>query len=201
MPAPVGAAGQAVTPHRYGPMPHHLDQRIHGGDTKRDRMLSLCRSHHVMVHEGRWRIDVNEHTGEVDITRPDGTPYELGHTQAWTGPTTRRAGWASRVRQMCQHGEDERSREDGFAGQIPLGGILSGGMEGDTPRDDRRDDDHDHRSSRGAELNAGRGQHGPTRRAEGSQEQRTARRPGPEDGLRHRATTSTTEHTDVPSPM
>jgi hypothetical protein len=71
---------------------HHLRMWIHGGRTAVQTMILLCRAHHVMVHEGKWRIAFNEHTGEVTITRPDGRSYELGRTQTWTSPTTKRVG-------------------------------------------------------------------------------------------------------------
>jgi hypothetical protein len=63
-----------------------------GGKTTVERMISLCRWHHVTVHEGHWRITLDTHTGEVRVFRPDGRPYELGPTQAWTAATSRRSG-------------------------------------------------------------------------------------------------------------
>ena len=54
-----------------------------------DRLLSLCRYHHVKVHEGHWTVDFDSATGEVRVTRPDGRPYELGPSQPFTTPTTR----------------------------------------------------------------------------------------------------------------
>jgi hypothetical protein len=52
-----------------------------GGETNVDELISVCRYHHVLVHEGRWTIDLDRSTGEVFVTRPDGTPYELGPSQ------------------------------------------------------------------------------------------------------------------------
>lgn len=69
---------------------HHLDPWADHGQTKIERLLLLCRHHHMLVHEGRWRIDLDPHTGEVNITRPEGTPYVIPHTRStsWIGPTT-----------------------------------------------------------------------------------------------------------------
>ena len=66
---------------------HHLDAWARGGLTNIDRLLSLCRYHHVKVHEGHWTIDFNAATGQVWVTRPDGTPYELGPSQPFTTAT------------------------------------------------------------------------------------------------------------------
>jgi len=68
---------------------HHLDAWAKGGLTNVDRLLSLCRYHHVKVHEGHWTVDFDSATGDVWVTRPDGTPYELGPSQPFTTPTTR----------------------------------------------------------------------------------------------------------------
>jgi hypothetical protein len=69
---------------------HHLDPWADHGQTKVERLLLLCRHHHLLVHEGRWRIDLDPHTGEVHITRPEGIPYHIPHTRStsWNGPTT-----------------------------------------------------------------------------------------------------------------
>jgi hypothetical protein len=69
---------------------HHLLDWYYGGETNIDNLLSLCRYHHARVHEGHWRIVLDHATGEVRVFRPDGTPYELGPSQPWTSPNTRR---------------------------------------------------------------------------------------------------------------
>ena len=68
------------------------------GDTNINNMLLLCR-HHARVHEGHWQIRLDPHTGQVHVTRPDGTPYELQPSQPWLTPTTQRGdppprGWS-----------------------------------------------------------------------------------------------------------
>ncbi len=35
---------------------HHLDHWVLGGKTNVDRMVLLCRRHHMLVHEGGWRL-------------------------------------------------------------------------------------------------------------------------------------------------
>ena len=41
----------------------------------------------MRVHEDGWTAHLDPTTGQVTITRPDGTPYELGPSHPWH-PTT-----------------------------------------------------------------------------------------------------------------
>jgi len=66
---------------------HHLRHWHGGGVTRVEDMLLTCRYHHMLVHEGRWRIHLDPATGQVSVTRPDGTPHDLGPTRPWTTPT------------------------------------------------------------------------------------------------------------------
>ena len=66
---------------------HHLIAWFLGGRTDIDKLVSLCRWHHVKVHEGHWSIHLDPTTGEVTVTRPDGTPYELGPSLPHATPT------------------------------------------------------------------------------------------------------------------
>ncbi len=68
---------------------HHEIPWYAGGSTTVDQLISLCRYHHGLVHEGRWRLRHDHATGEVHVTRPDGTPYEFGPSQPWTTPSRR----------------------------------------------------------------------------------------------------------------
>ena len=70
---------------------HHRQAWYDGGPTDIDNLLSLCRFHHVMVHEGRWTLTWDHTTGAVYAYRPDGTPYELGPSLPHTSPTRQRA--------------------------------------------------------------------------------------------------------------
>ncbi len=74
---------------------HHLIAWYLGGETNIDNLLLLCRYHHARVHEGQWRIVLDQGTGEVTVIRPDGRPYELGPSIPWTGPNSRPVGRAN----------------------------------------------------------------------------------------------------------
>ena len=67
---------------------HHVYQWLHGGVTRIEDLLLLCRYHHVCVHEGRWALHLDPATGQVGVTRPDGTPHDLGPSRPWTTPPT-----------------------------------------------------------------------------------------------------------------
>ena len=60
---------------------HHLIPWYQHGVTRVEDLALLCRYHHCRVHEGRWKLRLDRTTGEIHITRPDGTPYELGPSQ------------------------------------------------------------------------------------------------------------------------
>jgi len=66
---------------------HHDVPWYLGGTTDVKHLISLCRWHHGLVHEGRWKLTLDHATGEVSVIRPDGTPYELGPSQPWTTPS------------------------------------------------------------------------------------------------------------------
>ena len=70
---------------------HHWKAWYDGGQTNIDNLLSLCRWHHVIVHEGRWTLAWDHTTGAVYAYRPDGTPYELGPSLPHISPTRRRS--------------------------------------------------------------------------------------------------------------
>jgi hypothetical protein len=69
---------------------HHRIAWYDGGETNIDNLLSLCRWHHVLVHEGLWTLAWDHTTGAVYAFRPDGTPYELGPSLPHISPTRRR---------------------------------------------------------------------------------------------------------------
>jgi len=64
---------------------HHEIPWANGGPTTIEHLVNLCRYHHVLAHEGEWRISLDHTSGDVSIRRPDGRPYELGPSQPWTG--------------------------------------------------------------------------------------------------------------------
>jgi hypothetical protein len=67
---------------------HHLMPWAIYRRTTVDESLALCRFHHVRVHECGWTLDFDATTGQVSVTRPDGSPYELGPSQPWTTTAT-----------------------------------------------------------------------------------------------------------------
>jgi hypothetical protein len=69
---------------------HHLHHWHDGGATRVEDLLLTCRYHHVLLHEGGWRIHLDPATGQVSVTRPDGSDHDLGPSTPWTTPTTRR---------------------------------------------------------------------------------------------------------------
>jgi hypothetical protein len=69
---------------------HHLDHWARGGITATETMILLCRRHHRAVHEGGWTIRFDPATGEVRVWRPDGSPYEIGPSQPYISPNTKR---------------------------------------------------------------------------------------------------------------
>jgi Domain of unknown function DUF222. len=66
---------------------HHLTPWWQGGVTAVEQLISLCRYHHGLVHEGQWILRMDHATGEVRVWRPNGRPYELGPSRPWTGPS------------------------------------------------------------------------------------------------------------------
>lgn len=66
---------------------HHLTPWWQGGVTAVEQLISLCRYHHSLVHEGRWTLRLHHTTGEVEVRRPGGRPYELGPSRPWTSPS------------------------------------------------------------------------------------------------------------------
>jgi len=44
-------------------------------DAAVEHLISLCRYHHGLLHEGHWTLAMDRATGEVSARRPDGSPY------------------------------------------------------------------------------------------------------------------------------
>jgi hypothetical protein len=81
------AGGQGATCPPTGPTVITTCPGTSRGTTDVKHLISLCRWHHGLVHEGRWKLTLDHATGEVSVIRPDGTPYELGPSQPWTMPS------------------------------------------------------------------------------------------------------------------
>jgi hypothetical protein len=55
---------------------HHLEHWADGGATRLDNLVLLCRRHHRLVHEHRWRA-ITSGSGELVFSRPDGRVLEV----------------------------------------------------------------------------------------------------------------------------
>ena len=54
---------------------HHLRQWERGGSTDLDNLLPICTYHHHRAHEGRWRLQLDPSTRQLDVWLPDGTHH------------------------------------------------------------------------------------------------------------------------------
>ena len=65
---------------------HHVRHWAHGGATRLDNLIHLCRRHHRAVHEGGLRVTFDDATGAVRFTQADGRPLpEVPESPRWTG--------------------------------------------------------------------------------------------------------------------
>ncbi|MGE5830173.1 MAG: DUF222 domain-containing protein, partial [Micromonosporaceae bacterium] len=64
---------------------HHLTAWADHGPTRLTNLALLCARHHTLVHEGRWRIQLDPTTAEISAYRPGGTRHDL--TSQPRGPT------------------------------------------------------------------------------------------------------------------
>jgi hypothetical protein len=55
---------------------HHIEHWADGGETKLSNLVTLCRLHHRLVHEGQIRIEIPSEGG-WRFVRPDGRHYEV----------------------------------------------------------------------------------------------------------------------------
>ena len=62
---------------------HHLDEWIHNRSTDLKRLLQLCKRHHHLIHEGSWRIDMDN---QRNLDRPPTRRFGLPH-RPHDGPT------------------------------------------------------------------------------------------------------------------
>ena len=64
---------------------HHVRHWAHGGATRLDNLVQLCRRHHRAVHEGGLQVTLDD-AGAVRFTRADGRPLpEVPEPPRWTG--------------------------------------------------------------------------------------------------------------------
>ena len=65
---------------------HHIRHWAHGGATRLDNLVQLCRRHHRAVHEGGLQVTFDDATGAARFTRADGRPLpEVPAAPRWTG--------------------------------------------------------------------------------------------------------------------
>jgi hypothetical protein len=51
---------------------HLLEWDEHDGPTDLDNLLPVCSYHHHRAHEGRWRLQLDPSTRQLDVSLPDG---------------------------------------------------------------------------------------------------------------------------------
>jgi hypothetical protein len=56
---------------------HHIHHHEHGGPTLTHNLALVCSYHHHLIHEGNWQLTRHPHTGQLHLTKPDGTPVPL----------------------------------------------------------------------------------------------------------------------------
>lgn len=67
-----GCRFPGCTRHRFVDA-HHIRHWANGGETALDNLVSLCRHHHRLVHEGGFGVERLD-AGALQFTRPDGQP-------------------------------------------------------------------------------------------------------------------------------
>lgn len=57
---------------------HRMLPGMPGAPTNLDNLIMLCRFHHRLVHEHRWKVFLGDIPGTARWLRPDGRPFEPG---------------------------------------------------------------------------------------------------------------------------
>jgi hypothetical protein len=60
---------------------HHIEHWADGGQTKLKNLVTLCRTHHRLVHEGGIRVEALQ-GGGFRFLRPDGRPFDILYREA-----------------------------------------------------------------------------------------------------------------------
>ena len=63
--------------HRRGLNMHHVIHWLFGGLTELDNLVTLCHSHHKLIHEYRWSVTLDHHQRPIWF-RPGGRVYQPG---------------------------------------------------------------------------------------------------------------------------
>ncbi len=66
---------------------HHVKHWIQGGETRLSNLVTLCRFHHRLVHEGQVEVQILD-DGAFRFVRPDGETFEspAPRSREWTAP-------------------------------------------------------------------------------------------------------------------
>jgi hypothetical protein len=56
---------------------HHLVHWADGGSTDLDNLVTLCRHHHTLIHEGGWTV-AGHPSRRLTFLRPDGSAFRAG---------------------------------------------------------------------------------------------------------------------------
>jgi len=60
---------------------HHLIEWEQLGDTDVENLLPLCSFHHHKAHEGRWRLQLDPSTRQLDVFHPNGSLLCTSHPE------------------------------------------------------------------------------------------------------------------------
>jgi hypothetical protein len=77
---------------------HHVLHWANGGETSLENLLTLCSTHHTLVHEGGFSIQ-RHRAGRFYFVRPDGRPVEVAPPSSAEGVGQERATY--RVSTQC----------------------------------------------------------------------------------------------------
>ena len=143
---------------------HHVEHWADGGETKLSNLVTLCRAHHRLVHEGAVTVEARAGGGWI-FRRPDGREFDtpgrqpspphdwlaLRRAHAAQGlhidPNTAATRWRGErmdyhlgIGILCHQAQRERQRH----GALNQPGESMLGVRGDADGGDRVNHDHDH---------------------------------------------------------
>jgi hypothetical protein len=90
---------------------HHVKHWADGGETKLGNLVTLCRFHHRLIHEGGFGLHVVDDGAERDkfvFTRPDGTRVEANGRKCFRGSAPLRLAALNRDRGLAVDADTSR---------------------------------------------------------------------------------------------
>src|SRR5712672_4394746 len=75
---------------------HHVEHWANGGETKLRNLITLCRFHHRLVHEGGWNVQVLD-DGAFRFLRPNGEALDTSIPANPDSDVSRITNYGSRV--------------------------------------------------------------------------------------------------------